>query len=246
MTLIFKDLINKICLVYIDDVLVFGEDKEAHDKNLKKVLERINEYNLQENHDKRIECVKEIRFLGYDISFNTIKPSFDRAIGITSFEEPKNKKQLQRFLGLVNYDRIFIKNLSEKLQDLYSLLNKDKKFTWTNKERGIFESVKKFWKEKLEITIPNDKDEFVLETDASNTGIGAVLKQNNKQVAFVSRLLTKEEKNYSITEKEVLASLWAMEKLQFYLLGKEFILRTDHKAIEELKKKERVWFTSNN
>lgn len=124
---------------------------------------RLQEYVLEENSSKRIECVEEVKFLGYLISYNTVRPCLDRANGIVNYEEPKTKKQLQRFLGLVNYDRTFIENLSDKLKDLYALLNKDKKFIWTSKEKEIFNSVKEIWKGKLEVTIPDDNVRYILE-----------------------------------------------------------------------------------
>ncbi|KAG0420325.1 Retrovirus-related Pol polyprotein from transposon 17.6 [Dictyocoela roeselum] len=133
---------------------------------------------------------------------------------------------------MINYDRIFIKNLSADLKSLYVLTGKDIKFKWTDKETMIFDDVKAKWREKLELLIPDPNGKFTLETDASNIGLGAVLRQDGCPVAYVSRVLTKSEQSYGITEKEVLASLLAMEKLQFFLIGTEFTLITDHKASE--------------
>lgn len=237
MLLVLKGLVGEICLVYIDDILVFGQNKEIHDKNLRSVVKRLAEYGLKENLEKRVECVKNIDFLGFNISLNVVKPNTDRANGIINYQEPKTKKQLQRFLGLINYDRNFIKDLSPKLSKLYACLHKDKKFKWTDEESKIFKSIKENWTKDLYLIISDHNKSYTLETDASDTGLGAVLLQENQPVAYISRLLSKAEKNYSITEKEVLAALWAMEKLEYYLIGKNFVIYTDHKAMEELKKK---------
>jgi hypothetical protein len=140
-------------------------------------------------------------------------------------------------LGLINYDRLFIKRITEKIKPLYRLLEKEVKFEWGEIEADTFYKIKKEWEENLELSIPEMSGNFVLECDASDVGIGAVLFQNLKPIAFISRSLTKAERNYGITEREVLACLWSMEKLRFYLDWKEFKLITDHKPIEEIRRK---------
>jgi hypothetical protein len=237
MTLILEGLLGKICLVYVDDILIFGKTIEEHDRNFEEVKKRLDEYNLIENVDKRIFRETKVKFLGYEIECNIVKPACDRAQGIMNFPSPKTKKQLQRFLGLVNYDRMFIKNMASILKPLYSILSKERKFQWTENEERIFTEIKNKWSEDLRLHIPDPNGSFILECDASNTGIGAVLYENENPVAFISRNLSSAEMNYSITEREVLAALWAMEKLEYFLVGKHFKLISDHKAIVEIKKK---------
>jgi hypothetical protein len=237
MSIVLQDLLGLCCLVYIDDILVFGKTIDEHSKNLELVLNRLNSYGLLENREKRKECVEVIEFLGYEISYNTIKPLLKRAQGIVDFSSPKSKKQLQRFLGMLNYDRNFINGITELAKPIYELLGGKVKFIWDTTHENAFNKLKDEWKKNLELRIPDISKRFTLETDASNVGLGAVLLQEGKPVVFISRSLSKSEKNYSITEKESLACLWAMEKLRYYLTGKEFDLVTDHKAIEEIKKK---------
>lgn len=237
MQLILSDLLEDACLVYIDDILVFGNTLEQHDRNLEMVLSRLNEYDLQENKEKRIERVERIRFLGYEISYNCVKPSLERAQGIMSYKSPETRKELQRFIGMINYDRHFIRGLSDLLSPLYRLLSKETKFEWSPKEENIFKQIKNQWKRNLELFVPDMEGDFTLETDASDIGLGACLRQNDKPVAYASRTLSGSEKNYGITEREVLASLWAMEKFEYYLVGKRFKLVTDHKAIEFIRTK---------
>lgn len=240
MSIIFENLIGNQCLIYIDDILVFGENKTEHDNNLKMVLERMKLYNLTENVEKRKMCVENVEFLGYEISLNKIKPTLKRAQGILQFSSPKTKKQLQKFLGVINYDRSFIKGITELAKPLYGLLNKDEKFIWDLKHEEAFKNIKSQWDRELELFIPDSNKRFELETDASNVGVGAVLRQSQRPVIYISRSLNKAEKNYSISEKEVLGAIWAMEKLQYYLVGREFDLITDHKAIEEIKRKKNL------
>jgi hypothetical protein len=173
MSQIFSDLIGKKCLVYIDDILVFGENIIEHDKNLEDVLEILKKYGLEENLIKRNERKTRIQFLGYDIEKNKIKPTLVRAQGIADFPIPKNKKQVQKFLGMINYDRLFVKNITETLKPLYNLLNKDKKFEWGEAENESFIRIKNKLGENLELFLPDFNKTFYLERDASEIGIGA-------------------------------------------------------------------------
>lgn len=231
MQYIFGDLIDKACIIYIDDILVFGATKKEHNENFNLVKNVIDKYGLQENKEKRIFCKNEVCFLGYNIGNNKISPKEERAQGIINFKKPESRKEVQRLLGLVNYDRQFVKNLSEVTMCLTELINKERKFYWEEKHDIAFEKIKEIFKSKLETIIPDWSKPFVLETDASDKGLGAVLRQENGLISCASRKLSLAEQAYGITEKEVLAALWGMEKFQFHLLGKKFTLVTDHKAI---------------
>ncbi|KAG0422744.1 Retrovirus-related Pol polyprotein from transposon 17.6, partial [Dictyocoela muelleri] len=180
----------------------------------------------------------KIEFLGYKISENKVEPITKRSESIMNYKKPSTKKQMMRFLGLINYDRSFIPNLSGKVKQFYEILDKNKtKLVWNEELNKNFDEIKNIWSSQLERHMPNKHDEFLLETDASNMGIGAVLKQNDRSIAYVSRVLKGSEKNYSITERETLAALWSMEKLEQYLYGRKFTLISDHKAIEEILRK---------
>lgn len=137
MVLILGDLIGKACVVYVDDILVYGCDQDEHDANLKSVLERLDEFNLKENRSKRCKCVNSIKFLGFTISYNKITPNPERSQGIVNYKETSKKKELQRFLGLVNYDRHFIDKMSVKLQELYNLLNRQTKFNGAKSKKVL-------------------------------------------------------------------------------------------------------------
>ena len=108
MNMIFAEVIGNVCVIYIDDILVYGKSKREHDENLKKARNLLNGYNLKENIEKRKGCVTEITFLAYKISKNTIKPTLERALGVIGYERPKKTKVFRN----CKHDRIFIKNLS--------------------------------------------------------------------------------------------------------------------------------------
>lgn len=249
MHLILEGLIGNACLVYIDDILVYGKNEEEHDINLQSVEKRLVEYGLVENFSKRVYKQTNVKFLGYCIGENTIKPETERAQAIISYKTPSTKKELQRFLGAINYDRIFLSGITEIASPLYKLLDKTAKFKWEDEHEKAFIKIKEFWENKLELIPPNFEEKFILESDASDVGLGAVLRQENGPVAYISRALKGSEKNYTITERETLAAVWSMEKFSYYLQGREFLLVTDHKALEELKQKKefgtariRRWF----
>jgi hypothetical protein len=174
--------------------LIYGCTKEEHDINLEIVVSRIKEYGLEENVSKMIESKEEVSFLGYEIGFNKIRPKVDRAQGILDYPVPIKRKQLQKFLGMINYNRMFIDQVTELLKPLYGLLAKDVRFVWTEQHNKCFDNIKEKWKTKLELLIPDPEGYFVLKSDASDVGLGAVLKQNEKAVAHISRCLTKSEK----------------------------------------------------
>lgn len=111
---------------------------------------KLEEFGLDENRSKRNERKECVNFLGVMISMNKIPPTYERSQGIVNFNEPKSKKDLQRFLGMINYDRNFLKNITENLKPLYTLLKKDEKFLWDEERKKSFNEVKEKWRQRLE------------------------------------------------------------------------------------------------
>lgn len=236
MNIILEGFIGKICFCYIDDIIIFGENKQKHDENFKTVVKRLKEFNLKINNEKLVCCQEEVNFLGYRVSLNKLKPTLDRAMGIRNYKIPTTKRKLRSFLGVINFDRSFVKDLSTKLKPFYKLLHGDK-FKWEEYHTEEFNRIKELWAKNLELRIPERGKEFILETDASDVGLGAVLKQNNNCISYLSRVLTEAEQRYSTPEKEMLAIVWALEKLEFILLGEKFVIITDNEAITSIKTK---------
>ena len=201
MNIIFAEIIGSKCLVYIDDILVFGETIYEHDQNLQIVLNILDKYGLVENENKRIECKEKIDFLGYRIEYNKLKPNLVRAQGIIDYPAPKSKKSLQRFLGMINYDRMFIEGITKILRPLYKLLTRGRKYEWMKEQNDSFERVKVKLKNKLELAIPNFEKTFCLETDASDVGIVAAIGQEEGPIAYASRSLNKSEQQYGVSEE---------------------------------------------
>lgn len=229
---IMADYINKSAVIYIDDILVFSDSITQHKIDLFNIMKILKIYGFIINQEKAKYFTDNIEFLGYEISYNKIKPLVDRVQGIKDFPIPINLKQVRRFIGILNYDRRFLENISETLRPLYLLTQKNVKFIWGDEQQQAFERAKQKLIDATEIIIPDPSKRFTLETDASATGVGAILRQDNGVVGYLSSTLTPTQQNYTITERELYAAMWAMDKFKFYLKGSEFDLLTDHQAIE--------------
>jgi len=228
MAKVFQDIDNVI--VYLDDLLVFGETKETHDKTLIKVLNKIREMGLSLNMKKCKFEQTSITFLGYRVENGTIQPDEDRVKPVLEFPRPQSVKALQRFIGMATYYSKFIENFSTLSRPLYE---KCEYFNdWSTNDIEAFETIKKKISESL-LVLPKDTDLLRLRTDASDDCISAILEtEDRRPVYFCSRVLGKHEKHYDIVEKEALAIFWGIIRLKSYLLGREFLVLTDHKPLQ--------------
>ena len=168
------------------------------------------------NDQKSVYNQDKVVFLGYQISLNPIQPKHSRAQGIIEFHIPSTKKELHSFLGLINFDRDFIPGLSDLAKPLYDILHdSNKHLVWSSEAQQIFDKIKNFWSNELILHIPDPKIKYTLELDASDVWLGCSLRQEGRPIFHISRVLKKAEKNYSITEKELLAAKWGMERLKY-------------------------------
>ena len=231
-----RGLIGKICFVYVDDLIVFGKTFEEYVKNLRTVLNRLRETGLRLNPDKCLILQQELEYLGHKVSTEGIRPLERNVEKILNFPIPKNKKELERFIGLASYYRKFIPNFAKRANNLNKLKHKDIEFNFDEKCLAQFKDIVQNLSSYPLIAHPNNAKPFILHTDASSEGLGACLSQLNdkleeKPVAYISRTLNKAELNYSTTEKEMLEAVWAMHKFRFFLFGQNFNLYTDHQAL---------------
>jgi RNase H-like domain found in reverse transcriptase/Reverse transcriptase (RNA-dependent DNA polymerase) len=234
--------IGRSCFVYVDDILIFGKDEISHDEAYERVFKLLKDNNLLINEEKTQYKKKEIEFLGHVLAENMITSKSIKIQGIQDMSRPENKRQLQSFLGLINYYRKFIPNCSTLGSPLYDLLKIKNVFEWNKESENAFNALKEALQKNIALNQPNFKLPFMLETDASNYGVGAVLSQNQGgevvPIAFASRRLLEHEIKYSVSEKECLAILWGMEHFKYFLYGTNFEVITDHKALEVLNKGE--------
>lgn len=235
MRMIFGDLIGRICYVYLDDIIVYGSTKREHAKNLRLVFERLRQMQLRINFKKCQFFQNSVSFLGHVVSGEGLKPDPTKYETIKKWPVPTTVQEVQSFLGLTNYYRRFVKNFANVARPLYALTKKDVPFYWSSDCEKSFEFLKSAVITPPTLSFPDFSKPFLVQTDASEDGLGAVLMNYDKRpVAFLSKTLNKTQQAYHITDKELLAIVFALKKWSNYLLGQKFIVQTDHKALEEL------------
>ena len=237
----FRKHLFKFILIYIDDLLAYSKDFDTHIKHLRIVFEIIQKAGLKLNRDKCKFAVNEINFLGHTIKDNKILPLASNINKIKNIQPPKDKKELQRFIGLTSYYRKWIKNFSEIASPLINLLRQSNKFIWLENHQNAYDLLKAKLVCYPVLQLPNFKLPFILYTDASDKAIGAILSQhklgnNNEHVVFyASRKLSTTEQNYCATDRELLAVVWAVEYFNKYLDGNKFKIVTDHCPLKYIK-----------
>lgn len=237
MNIIFSDAVN--VLVYMDDIIIFSETYDEHWKHLEATLKKLEKHNLKIQLDKTEFCKPELLFLGHIISERGIEPNPEKVKAVKEFKLPKTEKEIKSFLGLTGFYRKMIPNYAKIASPMTKCLRKDQKEIDPNSYKEAFEKLKILVCSSPILQIPDFNEDFYLTTDASNYAIGAVLaqKKDGKElpVCYASRTLNKAEQNYSTTEKECLAIIWACHHFRPYLYGRKFFIYSDHKPLEYLK-----------
>ncbi|CAB5199859.1 unnamed protein product [Rhizophagus irregularis] len=207
---VLYEFIGDFVEVYIDDIMIHSKNFEDHIIHVTKVLQKLREYNLVVKLKKSRFCEQQIEFLGHEIGKDGIKPNSKKVETISKIKEPQTLTELRSFLGLCSYYRRFIKDFSKRAKPLYKLLEKDVPYEWTDEQQDTFEWLKQCLTESPILSHPNFEKEFILITDASADGLGAILAQKNDKdkevvIAYASRSTNKTERNYPITDLECLA-----------------------------------------
>ena len=226
----------KNCLVYIDDIVVIGKSFDDHLCNLQQVLERLRQAGLKLQPHKCKFLQSQVTYLGHVVSAQGVSPDPEKTSKIKSWPVPQSAQEVQRFLGLANYYHRFIKDFATMAKPLHRLTEKGVTFTWTLECEQAFNFLKTQLTSAPILALPNWSRPFILDTDASDMGIGAVLSQLQQDgseyvVAYASRVLTKQERNYCVTHRELLAVVTFLQHFKQYLLGTPFTIRTDHSAL---------------
>ena len=225
---------------YIDDLLVYSDTWDAHLCTLNELLRRLGDANLTAKPSKCTFGSTSIEFLGHDIGFDWIKPNHDNLSKIEDARHPTTKKEVRSFFGLLNYYRDFIPSFATIAAPLSDLTKKGmpNRVSWGEVQEKAFVTLQKALLSRPILKLPDYSKPFVLETDASNVGVGASLMQKYEDklhpIAFASKKLTAAERKYSTLEKECLAIVWAVKKYKLFLAGTKFVLQTDHKPLSYL------------
>lgn len=221
-----------------DDIIIFGTTQQEHDVALEKTFQRLSERGLTIN-EKKCEYNKEqIEFFGLVFSSRGVSPDPKKVEAVQKIEAPKNASEVRSFLGMLNYSSRFIPNYATVSEPLRRLTRQDTQWTWSKEQEEAFESLKGKLTDSPVMAYFDPSQSINIITDASPVGVGAILEQNEKVVAYASRALTPTEQRYSQTEREALGVVWACEHFDMYVRGaKHFTVTTDHQPLERIWKK---------
>ena len=246
METIFKEPLKKFCFIYIDDALVYSETWEDHLFHVEEMLKIYRKWRIKLNPKKCRFGAEEVKYLGQMVSCKGVRPDPKKLTAILDMPRPKNLTELQKFLGLINYQAKFIPNSTILTQPLYTLaaktLVKSAKLNWNQDHEESFVKLKKIMSESPFLVAFDPELETVITCDASGTGIAGILKQihvdkmtgekDERIVEYFSRKLGPSEQNYIIFEKELLACVESILQWHYYLfMDKEFTVETDCQAI---------------
>lgn len=217
---------------YIDDLLIWGETKQQHDERLRQVLERARVKNFKLNKEKCRVGLEEIKYLGHVFSKEGLKPDQSKIEAVKKMPTPECKKDMERFLGMVTFLAKFIPNMSQHTEPLRGLTRDDVAWKWRDEHQHAFDKLKTMLTEAPLLRYYDINLPVTLSVDASKEGLGAVLLQKDKPVAYASRALTETEQRYAQIEKEMLAIVFGVERFHQYVYGKEINVESDHKPLE--------------
>lgn len=248
----FQRLMNNVltglqgiqCLVYLDDIVIYGKSLMDHNIRLINVFKRLLEHNLKLQPEKCQFLCREIRYLGHIINKRGIRPDPNKIEAVQKFPIPKTVRQVKSFLGLASYYRKFIENFSKTSEPINKLLKKDTKFKWDAKCDEAFELLKEKLITPPILAFPILDQEYTITTDASQTSVGAVLSQEHEingikadlPICYMSRTLNQAERKYAVIEKELLGVVYALKQFRPYVYGRKCVIVTDHKPLVWLMK----------
>ena len=234
MNRVFRPYVDQFVVVFIDDILVYSKDRESHDTHLRVVLEILRKEQLYAKLSKCEFWLTEVSFLGHIVSKEGIRVDPKKIEVVVEWKPPRNVTEVRSFLGLAGYYRRFVKGFSMIATPMTRLLQKNVKYEWSEKCQGSFEKLKAFLIEAPVLTQPTCGKEYVIYSDASLNGLGCVLMQEGKVVAYASRQLKPHEKNYPTHDLELAAIVFALKIWRHYLYGEKCFIYTDHKSLKYL------------
>ncbi|GFY29192.1 retrovirus-related Pol polyprotein from transposon opus [Trichonephila clavipes] len=218
----------------MDDVIITSPSFKEHIHHLNQVFTLVRDAGLTLDKEKCHFAQDKLKYLGLIISKEGIESDNSKVRAIAEMKPPKNNKEVSKFLGMAGWYQKFISHYADICEPLYRLKKKGPKFNWSTEAQDALNKVKRALTEAEVLQLPNFQEPFNLFTDASGVGIGAVLNQNHRPIAFTSRNLNKAEKNYTATERECLAVIWALNKFKTYFGSLPGKVITNHAALKKL------------
>ncbi|CAO2200139.1 unnamed protein product [Urochloa humidicola] len=234
MNTIFQPLLRKCVLVFVDDILIYSKSLEEHQEHLQAVFQILHKHRLLLKKSKCSFAQASLEYLGHIISGQGVSTDPSKIQAVKDWPTPKDVKQLRGFLGLSGYYRKFIQHYGVISRPLTDLLKKNTPFIWTEQLQQSFDSIKQALISAPVLALPDFTKEFIVETDASALGIGAVLMQQGHPIAYLSKSLGIKAQGLSTYEKECLALILAVTKWKSYLQHRPFTILTDHRSLVHL------------
>lgn len=229
---VFRGMLRKFVLVFFDDILVYSPDWDSHMRHLEIVLETLHNQSLVANKKKCFFGQKTVEYLGHVISHDGVSMDPSKVSSVLQWPRPKTVKGVRGFLGLTGYYRKFIKDYGKEARPLTEL-TKDE-LQWSDKVKAAFDLLKEKMTIALVLALPDFTKEFVIESDASGLGLGAILIQGGRPVAYFSKALGDRNLAKSAYEKELMTVALAIQHWRPYLLGRKFVVCTDQKSLRQL------------
>ncbi|GJW32644.1 putative reverse transcriptase domain-containing protein [Tanacetum coccineum] len=236
---VFMDLMNRVCkpyldkfvIVFIDDILIYSKNKQEHEEHLKLILELLKKEELYAKFSKCEFWIPKVQFLGYVIDSEGIHVDPAKIKSIKDWASSKSPTEIRQFLGLAGYYRRFIEGFSKIAKPMTKLTQKKVKFVWGDKQEAAFQLLKQKLCSAPILALPEGSEDFIAYYDASKKGLGVVLMQREKVIAYASRQLKIHKKNYTTHDLELGAVVFALKIWRHYLYGTKYTVFTDHKSL---------------
>ncbi|XP_020263054.1 uncharacterized protein LOC109839034 [Asparagus officinalis] len=231
MNRVFHPFLDQFVIVFINDILIYLRSESEHEQHLCLALQTLREHQLYAKFNKCEFWISKIRFLGHIVSREGIAVDLAKVSAVLDWEPPKTVTKIRSFLGLVGYYRKFIQDFLKITMPLTRLTKKGVQFSWSMKCQKAFDTLKAKLTTASVLTIPSSDRTFVVYTDTSLTGLGGVLMQTQKVVAYITWQLRVHEQNYPTHDLELAAVVFALKAWRHYLYGVQFELFTNHQSL---------------
>lgn len=228
----------EICLIYIDDIIIFSKTFEEHLDRLDQVFSRIADAKLKLSPKKCNLLQKQVNCLGHTVSEDGIATDEEKIKAVKDWPVPRNVKQVRSFIGLCSYYRQFMSKFAVIARSLHKLTERGLKFAWDDSCQSAFDMLKEALITSPILSNPQEEGMFVINADASNDGMGTVLSQvqggEEKVISYYSKTFSKPERRYCVTKRELLAVVSSIRKFHYDVYGRHFLVRSDHGALRWL------------